>query len=61
MSDEPRFGKYVPGSVKALLALIAIILLLGLLVGIALTAIGPSQDPNHASAAPLAPLASAPV
>lgn len=52
MQDEPRLSKRVPGSLKALLALILVLVVLGLLLGFVLAAIGPSQDPNVGGALP---------
>lgn len=46
MSDGQKSGGWEPGSVKSLLLLVAVILVVGALIGAALTAIGPSQDPN---------------
>lgn len=45
----------MPDSVKALLALIVAILVIGALVGAALTALGPSQDPNTSVGRPAPP------
>jgi hypothetical protein len=55
MDQGPRSGRWAPGSVKALLLLVAVILAVGLLIGAALTAIGPSQDPNTSIGHPAPP------
>jgi len=46
MEQGPKSGRWLPDSVKALLLLIVAIVVIGFLIGAALTAIGPSQDPN---------------
>lgn len=52
MRDGQKSGGWEPGSVKALLLLVAAILVIGALIGAALTAIGPSQDPNTSVGGP---------
>jgi hypothetical protein len=43
---RPRGDRLVPDSFTGVLLLIAAILLLGLLIGFAIAALGPSQNPN---------------
>lgn len=57
MNKEPKSGRWAPGSVATLLLLIAAIVVVGFLIGAALTAIGPSQDPNTSLHRPATALA----
>lgn len=55
MRDGQKSGGWEPGSVRSLLLLVAVILVVGALIGAALTAIGPSQDPNTSVGRPAPP------